>query len=217
MQSVLNEIWETVKEFFVFFQPENIIRYGGLIFLLAIVFIENGLFFGFFLPGDSLMFTAGLLCATGVLNHPFALVIISIFITAVLGNIFGYYFGSRAGRSLYSRKDTFFFRKSHIQTAEQFYNQYGIRTLIIGRFLPVVRTFAPIVAGIIKMPFSTFMVANIAGAAAWVGSLVTIGYYLGKVWPEAENYLGWIILTLILITSIPVIRTYLSAKKKRQA
>ena len=217
MQSVLNEIWETVKEFFVFFQPENIIRYGGLIFLLAIVFIENGLFFGFFLPGDSLMFTAGLLCATGVLNHPFALVIISIFITAVLGNIYGYYFGSRAGRSLYSRKDTFFFRKSHIQTAEQFYNQYGIRTLIIGRFLPVVRTFAPIVAGIIKMPFSTFMVANIAGAAAWVGSLVTIGYYLGKVWPEAENYLGWIILTLILITSIPVIRTYLSAKKKRQA
>jgi membrane-associated protein len=213
----LNEIWETVKEFFVFFQPENIIRYGGLIFLLTIVFVENGLFFGFFLPGDSLMFTAGLLCATGVLDHPFALVIISVFVTAVLGNVFGYYFGSKAGRSLYSRKDTFFFRKSHIQTAEQFYNQYGIRTLIIGRFLPVVRTFAPIVAGIIKMPFGTFMMANIAGAAAWVGSLVTIGYYLGKVWPEAENYLGWIILALILITSIPVIRTYLSAKKKRQA
>lgn len=213
----MNEIWETVKEFFVFFQPENIIRYGGLIFLLTIVFVENGLFFGFFLPGDSLMFTAGLLCATGVLDHPFALVIISVFVTAVLGNVFGYYFGSKAGRSLYSRKDTFFFRKSHIQTAEQFYNQYGIRTLIIGRFLPVVRTFAPIVAGIIKMPFGTFMMANIAGAAAWVGSLVTIGYYLGKVWPEAENYLGWIILALILITSIPVIRTYLSAKKKRQA
>ena len=213
----MNEIWETVKEFFVFFQPENIIRYGGLIFLLTIVFIENGLFFGFFLPGDSLMFTAGLLCATGVLDHPFFLVLFSIFITAVLGNIFGYYFGSKAGRSLYTRKDTFFFRKSHIQTAEQFYNQYGVRTLIIGRFLPVVRTFAPIVAGIIKMPFGTFMLANIAGAAAWVGSLVTIGYYLGKVWPEAENYLGWIILALILITSIPVIRTYLSAKKKRQA
>jgi membrane-associated protein len=213
----LNEIWESIKEFFVFFQPENIIRYGGLIFLLSVVFIENGLFFGFFLPGDSLMFTAGLLCATGVLDHSFALVISSIFITAVLGNIFGYYFGSRAGRSLYTRKDTFFFRKSHIQTAEQFYNQYGMRTLIIGRFLPVVRTFAPIVAGIIKMPFGTFMLANIAGAAAWVGSLVTIGYYLGKVWPDAEKYLGWIILALILITAIPVIRTYLSAKKKRQA
>lgn len=213
----MNEIWETIKEFFVFFQPENIIRYGGLIFLLTVVFIENGLFFGFFLPGDSLMFTAGLLCATGVLDHSFALVISSIFITAVLGNIFGYYFGARAGRSLYTRKDTFFFRKSHIQTAEQFYNQYGMRTLIIGRFLPVVRTFAPIVAGIIKMPLGTFMLANVAGAAAWVGSLVTIGYYLGKVWPDAEKYLGWIILALILITAIPVIRTYLSAKKKRQA
>lgn len=212
----MNEIWEAIKEFFVFFQPENIIRYGGLIFLLSVVFIENGLFFGFFLPGDSLMFTAGLLCATGVLDHPFALVITSIFITAVLGNIVGYFFGARAGRSLYTRKDTFFFRKSHIQTAEQFYNQYGMRTLIIGRFLPVVRTFAPIVAGIIKMPFGTFMLANIAGAAAWVGSLVTIGYYLGKVWPDAEKYLGWIILLLILITAIPVIRTYLNARRKRQ-
>ena len=163
------------------------------------------------------MFTAGLLCATGVLDHPFVVVISSVFITAVLGNIFGYYFGAKAGRSLYTRKDTFFFRKSHIQTAEQFYNQYGIRTLIIGRFLPVVRTFAPIVAGIIKMPFGTFMMANVAGAAAWVGSLVTIGYYLGKVWPDAEKYLGWIILALILITAIPVIRTYISAKKRRQA
>jgi membrane-associated protein len=213
----LNEIWEAIKEFFIFFQPENIIRYGGLILLLSVVFIENGLFFGFFLPGDSLMFTAGLLCATGVLDHPFVVVISSVFITAVLGNIFGYYFGAKAGRSLYTRKDTFFFRKSHIQTAEQFYNQYGIRTLIIGRFLPVVRTFAPIVAGIIKMPFGTFMMANVAGAAAWVGSLVTIGYYLGKVWPDAEKYLGWIILALILITAIPVVRTYISAKKRRQA
>lgn len=213
----MNEIWEAIKEFFIFFQPENIIRYGGLILLLSVVFIENGLFFGFFLPGDSLMFTAGLLCATGVLDHPFVVVISSVFITAVLGNIFGYYFGAKAGRSLYTRKDTFFFRKSHIQTAEQFYNQYGIRTLIIGRFLPVVRTFAPIVAGIIKMPFGTFMMANVAGAAAWVGSLVTIGYYLGKVWPDAEKYLGWIILALILITAIPVIRTYISAKKRRQA
>ncbi len=213
----MNEIWEAIKEFFIFFQPENIIRYGGLILLLSVVFIENGLFFGFFLPGDSLMFTAGLLCATGVLDHPFVVVISSVFITAVLGNIFGYYFGAKAGRSLYTRKDTFFFRKSHIQTAEQFYNQYGIRTLIIGRFLPVVRTFAPIVAGIIKMPFGTFMMANVAGAAAWVGSLVTIGYYLGKVWPDAEKYLGWIILALILITAIPVVRTYISAKKRRQA
>ena len=208
-------MWESFLEFLNFFQPENIIANGGLILLLVIVFIENGLFFGFFLPGDSLMFTAGLLCATGVLPQPFALVITSIFATAVLGNMVGYVFGARAGRSLFERKDSFFFRKSHIRTAEEFYTKYGNRTLIIGRFLPVVRTFAPIVAGIIKMPFGQFMLANVLGAAAWVGSLVSIGYYLGKVWPQSEEYLGYIILLLILITAIPVVRTFLRARKKK--
>jgi membrane-associated protein len=135
-----------------------------------------------------------------------------IFFSATLGSSFGYFFGQRAGRSLYNRKDTFFFRKNHIAIAEQYYQHYGIRTLIIGRFLPVVRTFAPIVAGIVKMPFGTFMLANIAGAAAWVGSLVSLGYFLGTIWPEAEHYLGYIILGLIILTAIPVLRAYLKAK-----
>jgi len=209
-------MWNLISDFFAFFQPENIIANGGLILLLVVVFIENGLFFGFFLPGDSLMFTAGLLCATGVLPQPFALVITSIFATAVFGNLVGYIFGSRTGRTLFERKDSFFFRKSHIHTAEEFYTKYGNRTLIIGRFLPVVRTFAPIVAGIIKMPFGQFMLANVLGAAAWVGSLVSLGYYLGRVWPETEKYLGYIILLLILITAIPVIRTFLKARAKRK-
>ncbi|MFN5371335.1 MAG: DedA family protein [Bacteroidia bacterium] len=208
----MQEFWDLIQQFFTFFQPENIIRYGGLIFLLSVVFIENGLFFGFFLPGDSLMFTAGLLTATGVLNHPFSLVLGGIFSAAVLGSSFGYYFGSKAGRNLYKRKDTFFFRKNHIAIAEQYYQHYGIRTLVIGRFLPVVRTFAPIVAGIVKMPFATFMLANVGGAAAWVGSLVSLGYFLGRVWPDAEHYLGYIIFGLIIITAIPVIRTYLKAR-----
>lgn len=209
----MTEIWNSIVEFFAMFQPRQIIEYGGLILLLTVVFIENGLFFGFFLPGDSLMFAAGLLCATGVLDHSFTLVISSIFITAVLGNMFGYYFGSRAGVSLYSRKDTFFFRKNHIRIAEGFYQKHGMKTLIVGRFLPVIRTFAPIVAGLIKMPFGKFMFGNIVGAAAWVGSLVTLGYYLGQVWPDAEKNLGYIILALVLITAIPVVRTYLNTKK----
>ena len=196
------------------FQPRYIIEYGGLALLLIVVFIENGLFFGFFLPGDSLMFASGLLCATGVLDHSIELVIGSIFITAVIGNVFGYYFGYKAGPSLYSRKDTFFFRKSHIKIAEDYYEKYGMKTLVMGRFLPVIRTFAPIVAGIIKMAFGKFMLANILGAAAWVGSLVSLGCYLGTVWPEAEKYLGYIILALILVTAIPVVRTYLASKKK---
>jgi membrane-associated protein len=213
----LTEIWDSIVHFFSLFQPKYIIENGGLILLLVVVFIENGLFFGFFLPGDSLMFTAGLLCATGILHQSFGLVISSIFATAVLGNMVGYWFGKRAGSSLYSRKDSFFFRKSHLKAAEEFYLKYGTRTLIIGRFLPVIRTFAPIVAGAIKMSFPTFMLANILGAAAWVGSLVTIGYFLGSVWPESENYLGYIILLLVVITAIPVIRTFLNQRKKKPA
>jgi membrane-associated protein len=209
------ELWNTIQEFFAMFQPKQIISYGGLILLLTVVFIENGLFFGFFLPGDSLMFTAGLLCYSKVLNHPFILVIGSVFITAVLGSTFGYYFGARAGRSLYNRKDSFFFRKSHLHTAEAFYNEHGMRTLIVGRFLPVVRTFAPIFAGVIHMAFPQFMLANIVGAAAWVGSLVSAGYFLGKIWPGAEENLGYIIIGLVLLTAIPVIQTYVKAKRKR--
>jgi membrane-associated protein len=210
-------MWDLVQQFFAFFQPKNIIEYGGLIFLLSVVFIENGLFFGFFLPGDSLMFTAGLLCATGVLNHPFELVITSVFLTAVLGSTFGYYFGYKTGDALYTRRDTFFFRKSHLRTAEEFYTKYGSRTLIIGRFLPVIRTFAPIVAGFIKMPFANFLFANILGAAAWVGSLVSAGYFLGSVWPEAEHYLAYIILFLIVITAIPVLTTFLRARNRNRS
>ncbi len=211
----MQEIWDSIQHFFAFFQPKNIIEYGGLIFLLSVVFIENGLFFGFFLPGDSLLFTAGLLCATGVLNHPFELIIISIFLTAVMGSTFGYYFGYKTGDNLYTRKDTFFFRKSHLRTAEEFYAKNGSKTLVIGRFLPVIRTFAPIVAGFIKMPFARFMLANILGAAAWVGSLVSMGYFLGNVWPDSEKYLAYIIFLLIFITAIPVITTFLRARKKQ--
>jgi membrane-associated protein len=108
----LNNIWESITEFFSYFQPEYIISYGGLFLLLTIVFIENGLFFGFFLPGDSLMFTAGLLCATKVLPHPIWLVLVSVFITAVAGSLVGYYFGMKAGPGLYNRRDTFFFEKT---------------------------------------------------------------------------------------------------------
>lgn len=212
---VLSQIWDFVSDFFAYFQPEYIISYGGLFLLLAVVFIENGLFFGFFLPGDSLMFTAGLLCATKVLPHPIWLVLLSVFVTAVAGSLVGYYFGLKAGPGLYSKRDTFFFKKSHLRAAQEFYEKYGLRTLIIGRFLPVIRTFAPIVAGLIRMNLWRFMLGNVAGAAAWVGSLVSIGYYLGVVWPQSEEYLGYIILALILITAIPVVKTIFSAKKKR--
>ena len=197
--------------------PQSIIHYGGLWLLLFVVFAETGLLVGFFLPGDSLIFISGLLCATkpDLLNISLIELLILLMLAAIIGNVFGYWFGKRAGSSLYNRKDSFFFRKSHLKAAEEFYLKYGTKTLIIGRFLPVIRTFAPIVAGAINMTFPKFMFANILGAAAWVGSLVTIGYFLGTVWPEAEHYLGYIIILLVVITAIPVVRTFLNQKKNK--
>lgn len=211
----MSEFWGNLLEFFGYFQPENIIKYGGLLLLLTVVFIENGLFFGFFLPGDSLLFTAGLLCATKVLPHSLGTILLSVFLVSVMGNVVGYYFGKKAGERLHNRKRSFFFRPNHLLAAEVFFAKYGLRTLIIGRFLPVIRTFAPIVAGMIKMKWGYFMIGNISGAAFWVGSLITAGYYLGIFWPESENYLGYIIIFLIIITALPVIRTLMNSKQKK--
>jgi len=205
------EYWEIIKGVF---NPEYIISHGGLLFVLLVVFVESGLFFGFFLPGDSLLFTAGLLSATKILPEPFSIIISSIFFTAVIGNIVGYYFGMKAGENLYDKKDSIFFRKAHLITAEQFFEKYGSKTLVIARFLPIVRTFAPIFAGISRMDFKQFILANIIGAGLWVGILVNAGYFIGTTFPEAQNYLHFIILGLVILTAIPVITAYFKARKK---
>ncbi|MBK6774687.1 MAG: VTT domain-containing protein [Flavobacteriales bacterium] len=140
------EIWEFIK---TLFNPESIINYGGLTLLLIVLFLENGAFFGFFLPGDSLMFTAGLLTATGVLDHSVTTVVISMFAAGMGGYQFGWWTGRRTGKAMMNKPDTFWFRKKHMLLADNYYKKYGGKTLIIGRFVPIVRTFAPIVAGII--------------------------------------------------------------------
>lgn len=207
-----------MEQFWDFFSqltnPRTIIEYGGLILLCTVVFIENGLFFGFFFPGDSLLFTAGLLTATNVLAQPLAVVLIAVFLSAVLGNFVGYYFGFKTGNALFNRKDSFFFRKSHLKAAADYYEKHGARTLIVGRFLPVIRTFAPIVAGMIRMPMATFTLANVAGAGLWVFSLITVGYYVGTKVPNAEQYLGYIVIGLIIITGIPVATALMKNRKK---
>jgi membrane-associated protein len=195
--------------------PNSLSGMEGFSYCLPLSLLKTACFLVFSCQADSLMFTAGLLCATEVLPHPLWLVLLSVFITAVAGSLVGYYFGMKTGPTLHSRRDTFFFRKSHLKAAEDYYERYGLRTLIIGRFLPVIRTFAPIVAGLIHMDFWRFMSGNIAGAAAWVGSLITLGYYLGIIWPDAEHYLGYIILGLVILTALPVVKTILSAKKKQ--
>lgn len=198
----MDKIFEFLKQLV---NPESIIHYGGIYLLLLVVFAETGLFVGFFLPGDSLLFTAGLLCSAGILTmHP-AFLVILIIIAAVAGNMVGYVFGKKVGPLLFKRKSGILFRQEHLERANEFYNKHGKKTIILSRFLPVVRTFAPIVAGIVKLEFYKFIIYSFAGAILWVNTLVLAGYFLGKYLPETKEYLGYIIIFLIVITSIPFI------------
>ncbi len=192
--------------------PESIIRYGGIYLLLFVVFAETGLFVGFFLPGDSLLFTAGLFCSTGILQiHP-ALLIGLIIFAAVTGNMFGYYFGKKVGVMLFKRKSGLLFRQEHLIAANEFYKKHGKKTIVLSRFLPILRTFAPIIAGIVKLEYRKFFIYSLIGAFFWVCSLVMTGYFMGKYIPKTKDYLEYIVIFLIVITSIPFV--YNSIKKK---
>jgi membrane-associated protein len=198
--------------------PESIIRYGGIYLLLFVVFAETGLFIGFFLPGDSLLFTAGLLCSTGILHiHP-AFLLLLIMAAAIAGNMVGYFFGKKVGPMLFKRKSGLLFRQEHLVMANEFYKKHGKKTIILSRFLPIVRTFAPIIAGIVKLEYHKFVVYSIIGAFFWVDILVLAGYYLGRYVPQTKDYLGYIVIFLIVITTIPFainsIKKRLRKKKK---
>lgn len=197
--------------------PESIIKYGGLALLLFVIFAETGLLIGFFLPGDNLIFIAGLLCATKpeLLNVSFPILLVAMISAAVIGNMFGFWFGKKAGEALYNRKDSFFFRKKHIEITSSYYEKHGGKTLILGRFLPIIRTFAPILAGVIKIEFKKFMLYNVIGAAAWIGSIASIAYYLGKQFPQVENYLGYIFISLIILTALPIIGAWIKSRKTK--
>ena len=195
--------------------PESIIKYGGLALLLFVIFAETGLFVGFFLPGDNLVFIAGLLCAIKpeLMNVSFPVLLISMMLAAIIGNMFGFWFGKKAGDTLHKRKDSFLFRKRHIEITKSYYEKHGGKTLILGRFLPIIRTFAPILAGAIKIDFKKFMLYNVIGSVLWIGSIGSIAFYLGKQFPQVENYLGYIFITLIALTAIPIVTAFLKNKK----
>ena len=192
--------------------PESIIYYGGIYLLLLVVFAETGLFMGFFLPGDSLLFTAGLFCSTGVLRMHILTLVGLIIVAAVVGNMVGFAFGKKVGPLLFRRKSGILFRQEHLVAAHQFYTKHGKKTIILSRFLPIVRTFAPIVAGIVKLDYIKFLMYSLVGAFLWVNTLVLTGYFMGKYIPETKEYLGYIVVFLIVITSIPFI--YNSLKKR---
>ena len=191
--------------------------YVGLVF---IVFAETGLAVGFFLPGDSLLVVAGLFAANGQLNV--AVLLSSLFVAAVVGDAVGYYTGARMGPRLFKREKSWLFRPSHLQKAHDFYEKYGGKTIIIARFVPIVRTFAPIVAGAAQMPYRQFIVFNVVGGLLWVFSMVLAGYYLGtllrdKLGINLDEHIEWVIIVVIFLSLLPPIYEYLRsrlAKKK---
>lgn len=200
---------------------EWIITNGGLYFLLFVVFAETGLFVGFFLPGDSLLFAAGIYLENlgkEFFGLPY-LVIVLVILASVLGNIAGYWFGRKTGPLLYERKETWLFRKKHLLRATEFYHQYGKATIFLAKFLPIIRTFAPIVAGIVKMERPTFIFYNILGSIAWVCSMMLGGYFLQS-WVEREfnfslkDHIEAITIAIILVTTLPVIYKLFFTKKQ---
>lgn len=196
--------------------PESIINYGGLALLLFVVFAETGLLVGFFLPGDSLIFISGMICVSKpeLLGVNLAVLILSLAAAAIIGNIAGYWFGYRVGPPLFERKDSIIFKKRYLKSTQDFYNRYGGKTLILGRFLPIIRTFAPILAGVIRIDFKKFMLYNVVGAFAWIGTLSSIGYYLGT-YEWVQKNIGYIVIGLIVITTIPVFTTFIKERKRK--
>lgn len=184
----------------------------GYVALFATVFAESGLFFGFFLPGDSLLFTAGLFAAKGDLN--IGLVCLGCFIAAVLGDQVGYWFGAKVGKGLYQRKESFLFRKEHIEKTKEFYQKYGKATLIIARFTPIVRTFAPIVAGVAEMEYKSFLTYNIIGGLLWGVGLPLLGYWLGNVIPDIDKYLLPVLVVIVIASIIPAVLHLVRKKPK---
>ncbi len=210
-------MWEFLKQLT---DPNSIIEYGGLWLLLFVIFAETGLLVGFFLPGDNLILLAGILCkARPDLIHINYLGLVSLMTSAaVLGNITGYWFGRYAGDRLYSRKDSWFFKKRHLEATRVYYDKYGGNvTLILARFLPVIRTFAPVISGVLRIDFFQFMLFNVVGALAWILSLTSIGYFLVQVFPQITDYMGYVFIALIIVTALPIIRLIFRATKDRKS
>lgn len=187
-----------------YLDPKFLIEAAGLLGVIAIVFAESGLFFGFFLPGDSLLFTAGLLASQSLLPLPTLLV--GTFVAAVLGDSVGYWFGKRVGPALFSKEDSFFFNKKHIDRSRLFFEKYGKKALILARFMPVVRTFTPILAGVGQMEYRKFFVYNVVGGFLWTFGMVLGGFWFGKLIPNPDKYLLPVIAVIILISILPAIK-----------
>lgn len=203
---------DLITQFFstVYNVPE-LIRIGGLIGLIVIVFAETGLLVGFFLPGDSLLITAGLFAARG--DFDILTLNLTLIVAAILGDATGYWIGKRTGRALYDRPDSFFFRREHLRITHDFYERHGGKTIVFARFMPIVRTFAPVVAGVADMGYRRFATYNIVGGVAWVVSMTVGGYLLGNLVPDIESRIHLVVAAVIALSLLPPAIAWLRGRK----
>jgi len=200
------------------YDVQGLVRWGGLIGLIIIVFAETGLLVGFFLPGDSLLVTAGIFCTSAnptnapLLNIFWVNVLVSA--AAIIGDTVGYWIGAKSGPKLFNREQSLFFSKKHLLRTKEFYERHGGKTIIIARFLPFVRTFAPVVAGIGQMNYRRFLSYNVFGGIGWVFSMTMLGYVLATVYPAITKQIDKLIIVIIFVSLLPGIISYLTNRKK---
>ena len=203
-----------IQNFFhtVYNVPE-LIRFAGQFGLPLIIFAETGLLIGFFLPGDSLLITAGLFAARGDLN--LTLLIVTLIPAAILGNATGYLIGKRTGKALYSRPDSLLFRREHVRMTHEYYERHGGKTIILAQFAPILRTFAPVVAGVAEMGYKRFASYNVVGAIAWITSMTLGGYLLGNVIPGIDKRIDVVVIVVIAISLLPALIGWLRSRPRR--
>jgi membrane-associated protein len=191
---------------------KELIRWGGAPLVCCIVFIETGFFVGFFLPGDSLLITAGIFAAADVV--PLRWLLLPVMACAIVGDQIGYWIGRGAGPALYKREDSLIFRRSHLQRAHEFYDKYGGRAVILARFIPIVRTFCPPVAGAANMPYSRYVLFDVCGGIGWVSATILGGFFLGRTIPNISQRIHYVILVVIVLSILPPIISILRSRKR---
>ncbi|MFJ5227702.1 DedA family protein [Streptomyces sp. NPDC088400] len=193
--------------------PDYLIGTFGLIGVLVIVFAESGLLIGFFLPGDSLLFTTGLLVTTGALDTPLWLVCLLIVLSAIIGDQVGYLFGRKVGPALFKRPDSKFFKQENVEKAHDFFEKYGPKSLVLARFVPIVRTFTPIIAGVSRMNYRSFIIFNIIGGTLWGAGVTLLGAALGKI-DFVHEHIEMILIAIVVISVLPIVIEILRARSQ---
>jgi membrane-associated protein len=208
MFQALQQLFQTI------YNVQGLIQWGGTLMVCGIVFIETGLFAGFFLPGDSLLVTAGIFAAAGHLKLAWLLLPVSL--CAIAGDQLGYWIGRTAGEKLYQREDSRFFKRRHLEQAHEFYEKYGRKTIVLARFVPIVRTFCPPVAGAARMKYARFLAWDIFGGIFWVCSMVLAGFFLGSAVPSIDKQIHWVIAVVIFLSLLPAIYHVLRTRARQK-